>query len=67
MTHRTPSILPFPPPLSADFASVRCYLGTITDAAMRERALLILARIERRARPLGVRFDDELDYPRRDW
>jgi hypothetical protein len=39
----------------------------IPEEAYRDRALVILARIERRARPLGVRFDDELQYPRRDW
>jgi hypothetical protein len=65
--HARTSAMYCPAPLSSDFASLRCLAAMIPEDAYRDRALVILARIERRARPLGVRFDEELDYPRRDW
>ena len=59
-----------PAPLSAKFAVLRCLVAEIADERSRQFAFKIVAEIEQRARPLGVRLVGELteiEYPCREW
>jgi hypothetical protein len=46
-------------PLSAKFASLRCHIATIPDLNHRAHAYKLLAEIEERTRPLGVRLEQD--------